>query len=380
MNNKLVISTIGTSLLTNQINRANPDEKTWYSQLRDAANLSETETPIETRNIIQKLRLRANRQLRENNIKKNRAISAELNGLYGLYENKLISGKSDIHFLISTDTFQCHTTATVIADFLQNHGLSSVQIYTPPGLSTTSNESFSNGIDELIVWLRETIPPYRDSGYEIYFNLVGSFKSLQAYMNTIGMFYADKILYIFEGEGAKLITIPRLPINLDCKAIEPHIIDFALMAAGSEMPVNDHIPESLVLKIDQEMTLSTWGNLVWGECKTTLLSQELLALPRIEFENSFRQDYKKIHNIEEKIKLQETLAKASYLLQQSQGDTGSLKKDGGLLYENYINKKTHGQTIGHFRITQGLRVSCIAKDGKLVLRRYGVEELVNDHP
>ncbi|WP_069470914.1 hypothetical protein [Candidatus Marithrix sp. Canyon 246] len=48
MNNKLIISTIGTSLLTNQINRANPDEKTWYSQLRDAANFSEAETPIET--------------------------------------------------------------------------------------------------------------------------------------------------------------------------------------------------------------------------------------------------------------------------------------------------------------------------------------------
>jgi hypothetical protein len=152
------------------------------------------------------------------------------------------------------------------------------------------------------------------------------------------------------------------------------------MAAGSEMPVNDHIPESLVLKIDQEMTLSTWGNLVWGECKKTLLSQELLPLPRLEFENSFRQDYKKINRIEDKIKLQETLAKASYLLEQSKGDSGYLKKDGGLLYENYINKKAHGQTIGHFRVTQGLRVSCIAKNGKLVLRKYGAEELVNDNP
>ena len=195
-------------------------------------------------------------------------------------------------------------------------------------------------------------------------------------MNTIGMFYADKILYIFEGEGAKLITIPRLPINLDCKAIEPYIIDFALMAAGSEMPVNNNIPESLILKIDQEMTLSTWGNLMWGECKKTLLSQELLELPRLEFENSFRQDYKKINKLEEKIKLQETLAKVSYLLQQNQGNISCLKKDGGLLYENYI----HGKKIGHFRVTQGLRVSCIAKDGKLLLRKYGAEELVNNNP
>jgi putative CRISPR-associated protein (TIGR02619 family) len=378
--NKLIISTIGTSLLTNQIDRANPEEKTWYSQLRDAANLSETETPIETRNIIQKLRLRASRQLRQNNIKKNRAISAELNGLYGLYNEELISGKSDIHYLISTDTYQCHTTATVIAEFLQNHELPSVQILTPPGLSTSSNESFSSGIDELIVKLREIIPAYRDSGYEIYFNLVGSFKSLQAYLNTIGMFYADKILYIFEGEGAQLITIPRLPISLNCQAIEPYITEFALMAAGAELPVNDHIPESLVLKIDNIMSLSIWGNLVWGECKKTLLSQELLILPRLEFENSFRQDYKKISISEDRIKLQEVLAKVSGLLEQNKGDTNCLNGGIGVKYYNYTNKQLNGQPIGHFRISKGLRVSCIAKDGKLYLRKYGKEPVVNNNP
>ena len=42
---RVIVSTIGTSLLTNQINRANPEEKDWYSQLRDAANLNENDTP-----------------------------------------------------------------------------------------------------------------------------------------------------------------------------------------------------------------------------------------------------------------------------------------------------------------------------------------------
>jgi hypothetical protein len=40
---RVILSTIGTSLLTNQINRANPDEKDWYAQLRDTANLKEQE-------------------------------------------------------------------------------------------------------------------------------------------------------------------------------------------------------------------------------------------------------------------------------------------------------------------------------------------------
>ncbi len=42
---KVILSTIGTSLLTNQINRNNPEEKDWYSYLRDTANLNEDKTP-----------------------------------------------------------------------------------------------------------------------------------------------------------------------------------------------------------------------------------------------------------------------------------------------------------------------------------------------
>ncbi len=83
---------------------------------------------------------------------------------------------------------------------------------------------------------------------------------MQGYLNTIGMFYADEILYIFEGKGAELITIPRLPIIADSERIKPFTPDFALMAAGLDTPVNTYnqdIPESLVLKVDEEMTLST---------------------------------------------------------------------------------------------------------------------------
>jgi hypothetical protein len=42
---QIVVSTVGTSLLTNQIDRANPDEKSWYAQLRDTANLKLDEIP-----------------------------------------------------------------------------------------------------------------------------------------------------------------------------------------------------------------------------------------------------------------------------------------------------------------------------------------------
>jgi putative CRISPR-associated protein (TIGR02619 family) len=378
---RLVISTVGTSLLTNQINRANPEEKNWYTQLRDTANQrSAADTPPAVQNIIRILRQRASKKLAQSKTAVIRAISAELNGLYGLYDNQLAQAKQDTHFLISTATYQCQTTAEVIRDFLQQQGLSTIEIYTPPGLSTASTEDFSSGIDDLIVWLRQNIPGYKASGFKVYFNLVGGFKSLQGYLNTIGMFYADEILYIFEGKNAELIIIPRLPITLDCKAIEPYRVDFALMEAGLDMLINEKIPESLIWKIDKEMTLSIWGKLVWGECKKSLLSQELLAFPRITFEDTFRQDYKRINRPEDKINLQETLATVSCLLEQHQGDTGALKKHGGLKYEDFINKSFQGKPIGHFRIDRGKRVSCVAENGALLLRKYGQHGYVNNNP
>jgi len=380
---RVVISTVGTSLLTNRINRANPDEKDWYKQLRDSANLNKQNTHQVTQDIIETLRERASQELKQSNVDKIRLISAELNCLYAVYKNQLAAGEQDKHYLIATDTYQCQTTAEVVHDFLRQQGLS-VEIYTPPGLSTTSTETFASGIDDLISWLETTCQGY-DKTHQICFNLVGSFKSLQGYLNTIGMFYADEILYIFEGKGAELITIPRLPIVLDYERIKPFTADLALMAAGLDTPVNvdnQDIPESLVLKVDEEMTLSTWGKLVWTRCKKDLLSQELIKFPRLSYDSSFIPDYNQIGRPEDRVELQETLAKVSMLLEQNNGDTIPLKQDSQLRYNNYINKsfQVQGQPIGHFRVTQELRVSCISKSGVLELRKYGLEPVINKNP
>lgn len=107
---RVIISTIGTSLLTNQINRGNPDEKDWYSHLRDTANLNENQTPDNVKDIIAQLKQRADEQLKgalsDLKISKIRRASAELNGVYGIYQENLSQGKEDINFFIATDTIQ----------------------------------------------------------------------------------------------------------------------------------------------------------------------------------------------------------------------------------------------------------------------------------
>ena len=84
-------------------------------------------------------------------------------------------------------------------------------------LNTSSLEEFRLGIDELIKWCVGTLPGYRASGYKIVFNLVGGFKALHGYMQTLGMFYADETVYIFE-TSRELLSIPRMPVDLEASA------------------------------------------------------------------------------------------------------------------------------------------------------------------
>jgi putative CRISPR-associated protein (TIGR02619 family) len=373
---RLVISTVGTSLLTNQIDREYEDN--YYNRLRDTANCSSEEIEKyheDVADIIQELTARGEKKLK-GDIDDIREASAELNGIYGLYKNQINQGEQDIHWLITSDTAQDKISAKILQSFLNNQGLN-ISIYTSQGFKTSSDEAFTQGIDELLNWFEATIPGYRDSGYEICFNLVGGFKAIQGFVNTIGMFYADQIIYIFEGSNSELITIPRLPIKIDTEVIKP--VEFALMAQGAWIDLKklQGVPETLLYKIGDKAILSNWGRLLWNRTKENFLTGDLLAgLPHIKYEPAFYKDYENRREKSDRIKLQETLAKVSYLLLKTNGDTASLKGDGGVLYEVYQNKGG----IAHFRVTQGIRVSCTADSGVLNLRRYGKEPEVNKNP
>lgn len=366
---RVVISTIGTSLLTNQINRSHHDEKDWYNQLRDTANLTLEQTPKEVQEIIETLKIRATQKLAQSSVPQIRSASAELNGVYGLYQEKLEQGRQDMHWLIATDTAQGTETAKIVEAFLLSKGLSA-QSYTPKGLCTASTRSFADGIDQLLTQLDAMIEGYEN----VCFNLVGGFKSLQAYLNTIGMFYADESIYIFEGINSEVIIIPRLPIKIDESAIEPYKLQLALMAAGGEVKHSEvsRIQEALIFVVGDEVTLSNWGKLIWNQSKNKILSGDLLPFPRIQYQDSLIRDYKATKGEAERVKLQETLAKIAYILDKSNGDRSALTGDGGVQLETYKNTN-----IDHFRVTLSLRVSCqIIKGNNLLLRYYGTHEHV----
>lgn len=373
---RLVVSTAGTSLLTRQA------EKYERQILTCHANDRHDECPENVVTLVKGLRERALVQLKSSDVGEIRKASAELNGLIGINGGQLPSGNEDMHFLIATDTLQGKATAGSVASFLRENCGCSVEVFSPPGLSTRDGSHFSEGIKNLLKWCEETIDGYRSAGYEIVFNLTGGFKSLQGYLNTIGMFYADRMVYIFESPASELIEIPRLPVTIDLACFKAYSSDLALLAAGRLYRTEDfpRLPEALLDSIDGNVILSLWGELMWNRAKASILSDELLEFPCLSYSDSFVRDFRIIRNEAEKVKLHETLAKASFLLEQDRGGTGLLKRDGGIQYEDFNNRNFQGKPIGHFRVTQSLRVSCVSENGRLILRHYGAHDYVNDNP
>lgn len=277
---RFVVSTIGTSTLTNSIDR--DTEGDWHRILADSANLKENELPDESKDVIDTLVERAREKLSQNEVETHRRASAELNGIYGIYEGILSKETDDQHYLICTDTFQGQITGNLIKDFLERKGFE-VNIFVPSSLSTKDTNSFTDGIKELIKWLEDNVPWRRDSGYQVIFNLVGGFKSLQGYMQTFGAFYADETVYIFEG-SSDLIRIPRLPIQIDTTEIQKYRGQFAMMDVRApclmtEVTGVEHISKTLLYIMEDNGTtyvgLSAWGTLIWNRTKENLLKSDI---------------------------------------------------------------------------------------------------------
>lgn len=373
---RFVLSTVGISALLNVLTA---DEGAWRSKFNQATNAARL--PDEVQLKVQEVAQRVADRLRAGSVAANRLLSAELNGIYGLYGEVFPSaGSGDIHFLVATDTALGRQAAQIVCEFLRNKGLTA-DIYIPAALSTADPLTFSSGMKQLIRWCEDTIPGYRSAGYHVVFNLTAAFKSLQGYLNIMGMFYADEMVYIFE-TGSKLLSIPRLPLQIDVGALRESRVELAMMAQGHVYSV-EHIsgvPAGL-LDIDEAGSagLSDWGALVWNRVRVELLGADLLPFPRLQYTEQFRRDFKGA-DAQQRTEVQETLARVSGLLEDSAGDSASLKRDGGLQYEVYKNQFSQGgRPIGHFRVTQGRRISCTAEDGALRLRRYG-EHAINDNP
>lgn len=363
----LIISTVGTSLITNLADKEKQNLLYKYS------NCNETECPAQVIELVEELFPKALEKLYSSDGHSLRRLSAELNGILGLYNENLSGRNDDFHFLICTDTYQGKKSAEVIKEFLRNHKITT-EIIQPKKLSTKNKDDFSDGIKELLKWFDENIYEYKKAGYQVIYNLTGGFKSLQGYLNTIAMFYADKIIYIFESEQAELIEIPRLPIRIDDEPFKRNKLKLLLLTANKIYEKNEFLdfPESAFDTIDNKIILSVWGEVIWNKLKYDLFDK-LPELPFIIYHSNFKDLFNKERDKKLRIKILETLAKVSVILEESNGNTQNLSK-GGIQFSPLESKLFEGKQLYHFRLDLGLRINCIKKENNLLLTEFGTHD------
>lgn len=373
---KLVVSTVGTSLLTNQIDTGF-DPNSWESQLLSTVNASEEEMQkhhSEVISILEELKERAEKSLGEEDPFKIRAVSAELNGIYGLYSSDLSQGYDDAHLLVTTDTNQGWLTVKLLEEHLRSKGIYNTSVLSSDELSIANNRVFSEGIARLLPKLQQAIQGYQNSKYDVCFNLVGGFKALQGFFNVIGMFYADEIIYVFEG-SKELIKIPKLPIRIDPIKVKPYAVPLAMMSVGdirTSWEEAQKVPLEWAFTLDKEMTLSTWGTLIWSQCEADILKDNLLQFPNLEYTKDFKEDYKKQKDNRLRLELQKKLSQVAQILHLEKNGISALRNHKGIDLYPYTNT-----TIEHIKVSDELRVSCkILDGGRLSLRYYGTHKHV----
>ena len=359
MSHTYVVSTIGTSLLTNRAGE--PLRKL----LTKTANLREGEYEPSDRAAVWERAKSVGETLHSGARQSARDLSAELNGVLGLEA----TGPDFSHYLLATDTFQGGLTAELVRERLVGWGCRFANIQILAGLTTRSQAEFSRGIDQLLLWCDQTLPDLRKQNARVVFNLAGSFKSLQAFAQTIAMVYADETCYIFEG-SKELLRIPRLPIAFNIDQMQSYAGLFARLAEGEMVSAHEaaDLAEAYIDRDAGAAMLSRWGKLAWNANKREILKAHLAEQPGMVYEDAFRRDFEKL-GPDERVAIQESLAKAS--IRWREGGLAALRADGGL---QYSNMKGH-PSVGHFRVGLGPRITCKPDGSALRLRRCGSHEI-----
>lgn len=269
---RLILSTCGTSVLTNG---ADAETRRWLSRYGNEGRLD-----AELAERLKRLAEDRRAALDGADEAARRRLSAEYNGLVPLLED----GLEVQHVLLHTDTAVGRAAAEVVQSCFESTG--PVTPLTAGGLRTADPMEFRTAVSELMKSL-EQFGAYRDSGYEVVYNLTGGFKSVNAYLQAAGAFFADRCVFLFEG-ASQLMEIPRLPVALDeTETVRRHLELFRRWEVSLPVSVEQAagVPETLVETDGQEAIRSVWGDVVWARAKLAVLGEELLPplSPRVQF-------------------------------------------------------------------------------------------------
>jgi len=282
---RLILSPCGTSLLTN----GSTDEE--RRLLNRHSNAKSLEVMGADRTAVEQRVASVRASLVNADAAQARQASAELNGILSLCDEESATAR-DHHILVCTDTWLGEQTGQIVEGWLRRNGHTSVELRRQSDLQTADLQLFQSALSDLVKWLDSTIEGYRQHQYRILFNLTGGFKSVQGFLQTLGNLYADETLYVFEAPNSPLLRIPRLPVRLDIvDTVRRHLRTIRRLAIGLSVSSEDlsDVPETFLLRIDDAVSLSPWGMVVWEQARKELYVEQLWLAPsdRIAFGSDF---------------------------------------------------------------------------------------------
>lgn len=299
----LLLSTCGTSLLTHNLSA---DERGKFARL---ANKKKQDLSAEEKKYLDRHAAACKDKLLQASLAQARQMSAEINGIAAVYDGQLPKVASNRHIFLHSDTYMGELSVEILLNWAKSNGLNN-EPKTFPGLNTAGLEDFRPAMSEAARWCYEEIAPLRNPHYRVVFNLTGGFKSVQGFMQALGMLYADEVVYIFES-SAELLRIPRLPLDVEKTTIQIIADNAALfrkMAVNIPLDAETcrDLPETLLDCYGADgCALSLWGEIFWHKYKSEYYRKAFIAespLPKkISFSKSFLADVRQFADNPEKL-------------------------------------------------------------------------------
>ena len=273
----LIVSTCGTSLLTNG---ADGDMR---RLLVTHANAKEQDIGVPLRDKIDDWVKQRQAHLLDSDDKEATRLSAELNGLLAYYEaagGAISANGQDQYWLMVTDTWLGQKSFECIGGWLEGRFGQPATKVTAGGLNTSSLVDFRAALADIVKQLDDLdLPRWRDRGYRVVFNLTGGFKSVNGFMQTVGMLFADECFYLFEG-SRELMRVPRLPVRLDATtAFKENLEAVRKMANGEELTRSacGTLPGTLLFEVcEDSVQLSEWGMALWTAARSGIYGEGLM--------------------------------------------------------------------------------------------------------
>lgn len=285
---RFVVSTVGTSLLTNGADPA------LLALLRRTANARPRDLKPDELGPLQSVVAARRERLRQADLVQVRRLSAELNGLLALPDvlDRDAFSSEFHHLLVTSDTAQGHATGELIRDWIRARD-GEVEIASVPDLRTDSLASFRVALSDLAARLIERL-----QGQRVILNLTGGFKSVNAYLQTLAMLQGWETVFLFES-ARELLRIPRLPIEWDlARSLRPHVPILRRLRATGRLPIGEvaQIPEALLFEVEGEACLSEWGSTLLDQACLSSYRERLQppAVSELVFSDRFERDAKKL--------------------------------------------------------------------------------------